>query len=70
MILTLVIVWVFFSVIFFGSLAIAASRPLPPMDPDTLINDPSLQDYQLIPAKAEYAYDPSASPGKFEGMRN
>jgi hypothetical protein len=59
MILTLIILWVAGSVVFFGSLAIAASRPVPPLNPEDLINGPDWdqtqsEDHAL--AQPQFAY--------------
>jgi hypothetical protein len=63
MILTLLIVWVLFSVVFFGSIAVAASRPLPPLDIAELANDPDLQRLQAeMSTEAESVFHPAAHP--------
>jgi hypothetical protein len=57
MILTLIALWVVCCVIFFGSLAVAAGQPLPPIDREALLSEPLLADFNDAPmAEPEFAY--------------
>jgi hypothetical protein len=57
MILILMILWVLFSVIFFCSLAVAASLPIPPLNCQPLMNDATLNMYhEVSETESEYAY--------------
>jgi hypothetical protein len=47
MIFALVTAWVLFSIAFFASIAVAASRPLPQIDVDELVSDPVLRQYEM-----------------------
>ncbi len=72
MILTLIALWVVCSVIFFGSLAIAASVPMPPIDHQSLLDDPSLKDYQMPGvSQGELAYSGTGVASRnLESMRS
>jgi hypothetical protein len=56
MILTLIVAYLVGSVLFFGSLALVAGRPIPPITQGELLSDASLNQCQLDMAQVDLGY--------------
>lgn len=62
MILTLIVIWVVLSMVFFGSLAFAASRPMPAVSMEDLHESEISPFAQEAVSEPEFAYAAVATP--------
>lgn len=69
MILTLVLIWIALSMVFFGSLAIAASRPIPSMNIEVTNEEESFHSFSTeIPVEPDFSFAATSTSPKFESL--